>query len=88
MEIVNGFPCYNCTDVDYALKHVDPATGRKGLVAVQEAEATGKTEKLATADADNAEIAAGQKAAKVAPAPGVNEPLAAGDRGTKINILI
>ena len=88
MEIVNGFPCYNCADVDYALKHVDPATGRKGLVAVQEAEATRKTEKLATVDANNAEIAAGQKAAKVEPALGVNEPLAAGDRGTRINILI
>ena len=88
MEIVNGFPCYNCTDVDYALKHVDPATGRKGLVAVQETEAAKKADKLATADTNNAKVTAEQKADKIEPARGVNEPLAAGDRGTNINILI
>lgn len=25
MQIVNGYICANCTDVDYALKHIDPA---------------------------------------------------------------
>jgi hypothetical protein len=24
--IVNGYSCKNCTDVDYASKHIDPAT--------------------------------------------------------------
>ena len=27
---VNGFQCKNCTDVDYAKKHIDPAHPRSG----------------------------------------------------------
>jgi hypothetical protein len=27
---VNGFTCRNCTDVDYAKKHVDPAHPKSG----------------------------------------------------------
>lgn len=27
---VNGFSCKNCTDVDYAKKHVDPARPKDG----------------------------------------------------------
>jgi hypothetical protein len=27
---VNGFTCRNCTDVDYAKKHIDPAHPRSG----------------------------------------------------------
>jgi hypothetical protein len=30
MEIVNGFRCSNCTDVDYAKKHIDPAHPKDG----------------------------------------------------------
>ena len=25
MQIVNGYVCFNCTDVGYAQKHIDPA---------------------------------------------------------------
>jgi hypothetical protein len=28
--MVNGFLCKNCTDVDYAKKHIDPAHPRSG----------------------------------------------------------
>ena len=28
--IVNGFQCKNCTDVDYAKKHIDPAHPKSG----------------------------------------------------------
>ena len=28
--IVNGYSCKNCTDVDYAKKHIDPAHPRSG----------------------------------------------------------
>ena len=28
--IVNGFSCKNCTDVDYAKKHIDPAHPKSG----------------------------------------------------------
>ncbi|HEX5378667.1 MAG TPA: hypothetical protein VFW47_08830 [Phenylobacterium sp.] len=29
-EIINGFPCKNCTDVDYAKKYIDPAHPKDG----------------------------------------------------------
>ena len=29
-DTVNGFTCRNCTDVDYAKKHIDPAHPRSG----------------------------------------------------------
>ena len=28
--LVNGYSCKNCTDVDYAKKHIDPAHPRSG----------------------------------------------------------
>ena len=31
---VNGFSCKNCTDVDYAKKHIDPAHPRSGPYGV------------------------------------------------------
>ena len=29
-EIVNGYPCKNCTDVEYAKKNIDPAHPKDG----------------------------------------------------------
>ena len=34
MEIINGFQCKNCTDVDYAKKHIDPAHPKDGPYGV------------------------------------------------------
>jgi hypothetical protein len=34
---VNGFLCKNCTDVDYAKKHIDPAHPRSGPYGVDAA---------------------------------------------------
>lgn len=31
---VNGFTCRNCTDVDYAKKHIDPAHPKSGPYGV------------------------------------------------------
>jgi hypothetical protein len=31
---VNGFTCKNCTDVDYAKKHIDPAHPKSGPYGV------------------------------------------------------
>lgn len=31
---VNGFSCKNCTDVDYAKKHIDPAHPKDGPYGV------------------------------------------------------
>ena len=27
---INGFPCKDCTDIDYAKKHIDPAHPKNG----------------------------------------------------------
>ena len=34
---VNGFTCRNCTDVDYAKKHIDPAHPKAGPYGVNAA---------------------------------------------------
>ncbi len=34
---VNGFTCKNCTDVDYATKHIDPAHPQAGPYGVNAA---------------------------------------------------
>ena len=34
---VNGFTCHNCTDVDYAKKHIDPAHPKSGPYGVDAA---------------------------------------------------
>jgi hypothetical protein len=35
MEIINGFPCKTCTDVDYAKKNIDPAHPKDGPFGVK-----------------------------------------------------
>lgn len=30
IQFVNGFACRNCTDIDYAKKHIDPAHPKDG----------------------------------------------------------
>ncbi len=48
MEIVNGFPCKNCTDVDLAKKGIDPAKpkdGPNGVYAADKAKDADKADK-------------------------------------------
>jgi hypothetical protein len=44
---VNGFTCHNCTDVDYAKKHIDPAHPKSGPYGVNAA--SDPTQKAAAA---------------------------------------
>ena len=30
MQMINGFACKDCTDIDYARKHIDPAHPKDG----------------------------------------------------------
>lgn len=39
---VNGFSCKNCTDVDYAKKHIDPAHPKDGPYGVNAKDKPGK----------------------------------------------
>jgi hypothetical protein len=41
MELVNGYRCYNCTDVDYAKRNIDPAHPKDGPYGLN---ASGKAE--------------------------------------------
>jgi hypothetical protein len=45
IEIVNGYPCKNCTDVDYAKKNIDPAHPKDGPNGVNAPDKAGKTDK-------------------------------------------
>jgi hypothetical protein len=38
IEIINGFKCKTCTDVDYAKKHIDPAHPKDGPYGVNKPE--------------------------------------------------
>ena len=42
---VNGFACKNCTDVDYAKKHIDPAHPKDGPYGVNAKDGAGKAER-------------------------------------------
>lgn len=41
---VNGFSCKNCTDVDYAKKHIDPAHPKDGPYGVNAKDKPGKAD--------------------------------------------
>jgi hypothetical protein len=84
MEIVNGYPCFSCADVDMARKNVDPASPHQSP-AVQQARDPSKA--AAANAADPTKPGAGASA-KVEPARDVNNPLSTGDRGTILNLLV
>jgi hypothetical protein len=79
MELVNGIPCFNCTDVERAKK-----AGINGQVAV--------TPALSGVIAPQPLREEGLAAGAVAPVEGVptdvNQPLASGDRGTVLNVAV
>ena len=72
MELVNGIPCFNCTDVERAKKVGLDAPGN-----VQDP--------LHPSPVISPNGAA--NASNGAPALDVNQPLAGGDRGTQLNLL-
>ena len=45
MEVVNGYPCKNCTDVEYAKKGIDPARPKDGPNGVYAADRAKDSEK-------------------------------------------
>ena len=78
MELVNGIPCFNCTDVERAKK-----VGLDGSANVQDPlhpsavppANGGKGTSSGTSDTANQLL-------------GINQPLASGDRGTQLNLLL
>jgi hypothetical protein len=84
MELVNGIPCFNCTDVERAKK-----VGLDGSGNVQDPlhPSTVLPANGNTGTGADAASPAGTVTAVDAPVFGVNQPLASGDRGTQLNLL-
>lgn len=75
MEIVNGIPCFNCTDVEKAKK-----VGTNGPADAQDP--LHPSTKIGALKADSVPGLDPASSDQF----GINQPLASGDRGTKINI--
>jgi len=75
MEIVNGYPCHDCTDAERAKKGIDPSAGPNAQ--------PGETK----TDVKSRE-SAGSLTAKDEDRRGINRPLASGNVGTALNILV
>jgi hypothetical protein len=70
---VNGFTCRNCTDVDYAKKHIDPAHPKSGPYDVNAAtDPSRRTEALTFGGALDGASAQGQASRPYAPGVQVN----------------
>jgi hypothetical protein len=69
---VNGFACKNCTDVDYAKKHIDPAHPKSGPFDVNAAtDPSRKTEAVVFGGALTGLGEPGSAASRVAPKSGL-----------------
>jgi hypothetical protein len=55
---INGFTCKNCTDVDYAKKHIDPAHPKSGPYGVNAASDPSQKTTLNPATATTAQLTA------------------------------
>jgi hypothetical protein len=75
MEIVNGYPCRDCTDAERAKKGIDPSAGPSAR--------PGETK----ADVKSRE-SAGSLTAKDEDRRDINRPLSTGNVGTALNILV
>ena len=76
MELINGIPCFNCTDVERAKK-----VGLDGPNNVQD------PLHPSAVQAVNSDAATTAGPANAGTILGVNQPLASGDRGTQLNLL-
>jgi hypothetical protein len=75
MEIVNGYPCRDCTDAEKAKKGIDPSAGPNAQPGETKAEVKSRE-------------SAGSLTAKDEDRRGINRPLATGNVGTALNILV
>jgi hypothetical protein len=80
MEIVNGYPCRDCTDAEKAKKGIDPSAGPNGQPGETKADV-----KARESDGSSAGRLAGGRNKDER---GINRPLAAGNIGTALNILV
>jgi hypothetical protein len=69
---VNGFTCRNCTDVDYAKKHIDPAHPKAGPYGVDAASDPSLANKAVVLDGALAGLDNGAQAAAIPRTTGNN----------------
>lgn len=82
---VNGYTCRNCTDVDYAKKHIDPQHPKDGPFGINKAPAPGAAHK--TGSLDTAAVTFGGQLAALAPTdPGPTTPSAT--QGQKLDLKV
>lgn len=90
MDIVNGYPCFNCTDIENAKKNIDPAKAKQG-VALQIAELEQTRDRFGPAVRLDGALAAAA-ARPGAPLDAVTSPSATGGpfdrppRGTQLDV--
>lgn len=82
LDIVNGYVCRNCTDIDLAKRFIDPAQppdGADGATKPQRATHPSRSTLSGNSGIDPAQA--------TLPLIAVDQPLEVGDRGTTVNIL-
>ena len=53
LAIVNGYPCRDCTDIGYAIKHIDPVRPSDGPYGISAPPWSGKTATDTAPDQDS-----------------------------------
>lgn len=74
MDIVNGYQCRNCTDIDYAKRHIDPAHPKDGPYGINKSNGVerGPAVLLGGALAPAGSVSGVSAAGAVGSTPGVN----------------
>jgi hypothetical protein len=85
LEIVNGYPCRDCTDAEKAKKGIDPSAGPNAQPGETKADVKARESdgSLTGQPADGRLPDGWNKDER-----GINRPLATGSIGTALNILV
>ena len=80
MEIVNGYPCRDCTDAEKAKKGIDPSAGPDAQPGETKADVKSRESDGSLAGQSGGGFTKDER--------GINRPLASGNTGTALNILV
>jgi hypothetical protein len=80
MEIVNGYPCRDCTDAEKAKKGIDPSAGPNAQPGETKADVKSREDGSSSTGQTVGQWAEQER--------GINRPLGTGSVGTAVNILV
>jgi len=83
MEIVNGYPCRDCTDAEKAKKGIDPSAGPDAQPGETKADVKARENAGTSFGSPNSPYSHQNEEER-----GINRPLTAGNIGTALNILV